>query len=513
MTNKTLRPVGGHVLDIDSSEIGEQFLTLANNVNTRKGFPSRRGGRRIAYPVSAGHLPNDPRHLLNLQLNTFNWWMSFGTNNIWAIEGTNFYDITMLGMQSITNPYEWSATLLNGIPVFSNGKDVLLYWNGSGGTDAVPIPGFPLGTAVKSVVAFRFHLFGLDVDGPGGHFDNQIMWSDAAAPGTLPASWTPAASNEAGNAILADTPGRCVTALPLGPRLMIYKPQSVYPVEYSGQQPNNIFTIRDANRSLGALGQHCVADLGGAHIVLGNDDVCLFDGVNVKSIAENRVKIAIANSIDGTYGQNSFIVRDINKRETWICIPESGSQFATIAHIWDERRDTWTTRSLTNVRHGTVGYVTDTTLSNVWDSQAAAWDTFNATAWNANTVGTITRVVVGELDTMYVEDTNDATAVTATIAKNDMAFDDDTQFKLITSLWLRGTGLGFASVEFRLGARLAIDDSTPITWQAWQPVRSDGQLTIPEITGRYISIEIRATSTTLWTIDKIIFGWKFNGSY
>jgi hypothetical protein len=294
---------------------------------------------------------------------------------------------------------------------------------------------------------------------------------------------------------------------------MIYKPQSVYPVEYAGQQPNNIFTVRDANRSIGALGQHCVVDLGAAHIVLGNDDVCLFDGVNVKSIADNRVKIAIANSIDATYGQNSFVVRDINKREVWVCIPESGSQFATIAHIWDERRDTWTTRSLTNVRHGTVGYVTDTTLSNIWDSQAAVWDTMNAVAWNANTVGTITRVAVGELDTMYVEDTNDATSVTATIAKNDLAFDDDTQFKLITNLWLRGTGLGFASIEFRLGARTAIDDSTPITWQSWQPVRADGQLTIPELSGRYISIEIRATSTTLWTIDKIIFGWKYNGSY
>lgn len=510
---KVLRPMGGHILDIDSSEIGEQFLSLANNVHTRKGFPSRKPGRRIAYPVSAGHLPNDPLHLLNLQLNTFNWWMSFGTNNIWAVESTNFYDISMAGMQSVINPYEWTATLLNGIPVFTNGKDVLLYWNGSGGTDALPIPGFPAATAVKSVVAFRFHLFGLDVDGPGGHFDNQVIHSDAAAPGTLPASWTPAPSNEAGNFILADTPGRCICGVPLGPRLMIYKPQSVYPVEYTGQQPDKIFTVREANRSLGALGPHAVMDLGNQHIVLGNDDVCLFDGINFKSIAENRVKLSIANTIDATYAQNSFIIRDLNKHETWICIPESGAQYATLAHIWDERRDTWTTRSLTNVRHGTVGYVTDTTVSNVWDSQAMAWDTQNAVAWNANTVGTITRVVVGELNTMYLEDSSDAISVTAIITKNDLAFDDDTQYKLIQNVWLRGTGLGFASIEFRLGARDAIDDSTPITWQAWQPMRSDGQLTIPEISGRYISIEIRATSTTLWTIDRIIFGWKYNGSY
>ena len=504
----TLRPSGGHVLDIDSAEIGESFLTLANNVHTRKGFPSRRGGRRIAYPVSAGHAPNDPYHLLNLQLNTFNWWMLFGTNNIWAIEGTNFYDITYAGMQTIANPSQWSATLLNGIPVFSNGKDVLLYWDGSGGTDALAIPGFPAATSVKFVVAFRFHLFGLNVDGPAGQFENQIIWSDATDPGALPASWTPGASNEAGSAILADTRGKCICGVPLNSQLMIYKNESVYPVEYAGQQPDNIFTVRPANRSLGALGPHTVVDLGDKHLVVGNDDVCLFDGVNVKSIAENRVKYALANTIDETYADNSFVVRDLNKRETWVCVPESGSQFATIAHIWDERRDTWVTRDLTNIRHATVGFVTDTSANSTWNADSQVWDA-DLSAWNEGSTGSITRVTVAEQNTLYVEDTTDAISVTAQIAKYDLAFGDDAQSKIINGVWIRGTGLGFANIEFRLGSRADTDAS--ITWQAWQPAKSDGTLTIPEIDGRYISIEVRATSTSEWTINRIVFDWKYNG--
>lgn len=510
MKTKILRPSGGHILDIDSAEIADQFLTTARNVNTRKGFPSRRGGRRVAYPVVSGGSPNDPLHLLNLQLNTFNWWMLFGTNKIYAVEGTNYYDITFAGMQTVANPYEWSSTLLNGIPVFSNGKDVLLYWDGNGSSDALAIAGFPIGTAVKSVVAFRFHLFGLDVDGPAGHFDNQIIWSDATDPGALPTSWIPGVGNEAGSAILADTPGRCVCGVPLNAQLMIYKPQAVYPVEYSGQQPDNIFTVRPANRSLGAMGPHCVIDLGDKHLVVGNDDVCLFDGVSVKSIAENRVKLFLANSIDETYQQNTFVVRDLNKRETWICVPESGSQFATVAHIWDERRDSWSMHDLTNVRHGTTGYVTDTTISNIWNSQAQVWDS-DLSAWNAASDGSLTKVTLAESSKMYLEDTSDSISVTALIARNDLAFDDDAQQKLIQAVWIRGTGLAFADLQFRLGARDATDES--ITWQAWQPVRSDGQLTIPEISGRYISIEIQATSTELWTIDRIIFGWKYNGAY
>lgn len=502
----TLRPSGGHILDIDPAEIGDQFLTLARNVNTRKGFPSRRGSRRQCYPG----LSNDPYHILNLQLNSFNWWMLFGTNNIWAVEGSNFYDISFAGMQTITDPNEWSATLLNGIPVFSNGKDVLLYWDGNGGTDALSVPGFPAATSVKYVVAFRFHLFGLDVDGPAGHFDNQIIWSDATDPGALPTTWTPGPSNEAGSAILADTRGRLITGVPLNSQLMVYKKEAVYPVEYAGQQPDNIFTVRPANRSLGALGPHTVVDLGDRHLVVGNDDVCLFDGVNVKSIADNRVKTFIANSIDATYAENTFVVRDLNKRETWVCIPESGSRFATVAHIWDERRDTWVTRDLISVRHSTVGFATDSTPSSVWNSDAQPWDA-DLSSWNDDAAGAITRVVSAQESALWLEDVSDAEIVTGLIAKYDMHFGDDTQFKIINGVWIRGTGLDFANTEFRLGSRP--DTNSSVTWQGWQPIRNDGQLTIPEIDGRYISIEVRCTSTAIWTIDRIAFEYKLNGPY
>jgi hypothetical protein len=501
----TLRPSAGHILDIDPSELAEQFLSLARNVNTRKGFPSRVGGRRIAY---AG-MPNTPYHLLNLQLNTFNWWMSFGTNNIHAAEGTNFYDITYAGMQSISNPSEWSATLLNGIPVFSNGKDGLLYWDGNGASDALALPGFPASTSVKFVVAFRFHLFGLNVDGPAGQFENQIIWSDATDPGALPTSWTPAPSNEAGSAILADTKGRCICGVPLNSQLMIYKNEAVYPVEYAGQQPDNIFSIRPANRTLGTLGPHTVIDLGTQHLVVGNSDVSLFDGVNARSIADNRIKRFLMNSIDETYAHNSFVIRDLDQRETWVCVPETGSQFATVAHIWDERRDTWTTRDLNNVKHGVTGFVTDASVNATWDADAQVWDA-DLSSWNEGSVASISKVMVAE-SSLYVEDVPDAVSVTANIAKYDLAFGDDAQSKIINGVWVRGTGLGFANIEFRLGSRG--DTNNSITWQAWQPCRADGQLTIPEIDGRYISIEIRATSTAVWTINRIIFEWKYNGPY
>lgn len=504
MPLKTIRPSGGHILDIDPSEVAEQFLTLANNVNTRKGFPSRIRGRRIVYPA----LTNEALHLLNLQLNTFNWWIAFADDNIHAVEGSNEYDITPIGMTPVANTKEWVSTLLNGIPVFTNGKDDLYFWDGNSGSDAAAVPDWPVGTICRSVIAFRFHLFALNIDGPGGTFDNQLLWSDAAAPGALPASWTPGAGNEAGSAFCADTPGRLICGMPLNTQLLLYKPTSIYAAEYVGQQPDNIFAIRPVNRSLGILSPHCVADLGTKHLIVGNDDIVLFDGVNMQSIAENRIKQFLRNSIDETYADNAFVVRDLNNRESWVCVPESGSQFATIAHIWDERRDTWVTRDLNSVRYGTTGLAADTTVDDTWDSDSDPWDS-DITTWNQPSDGSITNVVMAEQSDLYLENTADAIAITSALAKYDLSFEDDSQNKLIDRVWIRGTGLGFAEVEYRLGSRDSTDGS--ITWQAWDTMSPEGRPT--EITGRYISIEIRVTSEQLWTINKILLLWKYNGAF
>lgn len=502
---KTLRFTGGHILDIDSLEVGEQFLTRAHNVHTRKGFPSRVGGRRTAY----GSMPTDPFHLLNLQLNTFNWWMVFGPNDIWALEGANQNDISYTGQIAIGDPFEWSSTLLNGIPVFTNGKDPLLYWTGDASDNADVVNDWPAGVVCKYVVAFKYHLFALNIDDPvNGLIDNLILHSDAAEPGTLPASWTPAPGNEAGFFALSGTPGRVICGVPLGQQLMIYKPTSVYAIEYAGQQPDNIFTNRPVLTDLGALGPHCVSAHGAQHLVLGNDDVVLTDGINVKSIAENRIKTFLANSIDEVYAQNSFVVRDLNRRETWVCVPESGSQFATVAHIWDERRDTWVTRDLTAARYGTTGYVTDEIVDTTWDGDSQIWD-LDVSAWNAPTTGSITRVVIAEDDEIFVEDTTDPTSISASIEKHDLSLDDDSQLKLITRLWIRGTGAAFAALQFRLGFRNSPDDN--ITWQAFAAVEADG--TPCEIAGRYISIQVQSTGTEQWTIDRIILEGEYVGPY
>lgn len=502
---ETLRPSGGHILDIDSLEIAKQYLAVAHNVNTRKGFPSRVGGRRVSYPVSAGGAPNDPFHLLNLSLNTFNWWMLFGASTIYGVETTNSNNISMAGQIAVSNPFEWDSTLLNGIPIFTNGKNLLSYWVGAGGTPAATLTGWPVGTVCHAVAAFKFHIFALNIDGPGGTFTNQVKWSDAAAPGAIPTTWTPGAANEAGDLILADTPGQCVCGRPLGQQLSIFKPASIYAIEYAGQPPGNIFTARPVIRTAGALGPHTVIEISGPGqgtprlLCVGNGDVVLYDGVGAVSIADNKIKRYLSNSIDETYAANSFVIRDLDKRETWVCVPEQGNQFANIAHVWDERRDTWVTRDLNAVRYGTTGFTTDTSVSDIWDADAAVWDS-DAETWNQSDVGTIAHVVVAEASKMYVEDTADATSKTARIVRYDLDFGDSEQIKVTSRIHIEGSGTDLDKLQVRLGSRNDTDAS--IAFQSFVNRQAGGNPY--EVTGRFISFEIQHIGTeTNWTVSRI----------
>jgi len=501
---KIIRPTGGHILDIDSAEIADQYLTLAHNCNTRKGFPSRIGGRRAIY----GAAPTDPRHLLNIFLNTFNWWMVFGTNKVYGVRAGVANDITMAVITAISNTYEWSSTLLNGIPVFTNGRDPVASWDGNGAHLAATVPGWVVGQVAKAVVAFRFHVFALNITNGSGAFENMVVWSDAAAPGALPASWTPSASNEAGSAILADTAGRVVCGKPLGNQLLLYKPTSVYLAEYVGQQPTNIFSFRPVSRNVGTLSPHCVADLDTQHLIVGNDDVVLFDGVRVQSIADSRIKTYLANQIDDTNALNSFVIRDLSKREVWVCVPEAGNTFATIAHVYDERRDAWTTRDLFQTRYGTTGLVQDTVTNDTWDSDAATWDT-DSSLWDGGITNAKYQVVTAQNLQMYVEDTADQVAVLGRIVRQDMTFDDDEQIKVTSRVYVEGSGDGLVGMVFRLGYRNSTDES--ITWGAFVARQKGG--TPYEVAGRYISIEINQSNTTQWTVDRIIIEAVYSGSY
>jgi hypothetical protein len=166
-----LRPVRGTAADLPANEVGEDFYTGCSNVQFRSGFAGRVLGSRAAY----GTLPTEVLHMLNARVGPTNFWLFLGADDIHANETSNTDDVTGSALTAVSQPWQWASTLLNGVPVVTNGLDQPRYWGGDVGTPFQTLPDWPAATSCKSIVAFQYHLIALDIDGPGGHFEDQLL--------------------------------------------------------------------------------------------------------------------------------------------------------------------------------------------------------------------------------------------------------------------------------------------------------------------------------------------------
>lgn len=489
-----LKPTRGVVYDIPPHEVGPDFYTSCSNVNFRNGFAERVMGSRAIY----GTLPTAAMRALNADMGGTNWWLIMGADEVHALETTNSHDITPSGgLTAVSAPWEWSAGLLNGVPVVNNGRDAPMYWDGNSGNDLVALPDWPAGTICKQLVPFRYHLVALDIDGPSGPLQHQVKWSDAAEPGTIPSSWTPSSSNEAGDAELSDTPGPIMTAVPLRDSLLIYKRNSVYSMDYIGGTA--VFAIRTLLTSTGALTRHSVCEIDGRHFVVTDRDIIITDGTSINSVAAGRMRDYLFQQLDQTNYENLFVIYYKARQEVWVCFPETGNSACTKALVYNIATDSFGERTLPSVAHAALGIVNDDQPSGIWDDDSEAWDTDFSVWSDVNYSLAATGLVTVGGTTMTLHDTTDATTVAASVGKYDLSFNAPERIKFVKRVHLLTKNPGTLFV--RVGSRMA--PTGPIRWSPEVTFTEDSQVVNTFAQGRYISIEVRSAGEELWAITGI----------
>lgn len=490
------RPSRGLVSSVDTPayEVGPDFWTDLRNVHCREGFASRVLGHRAAY----GTLPVNVWHMLNARRGSTNYWLMFGDEDVHALETLNSDDVTPAGgLTPVAQPWQWSTALLGGVPCFSNGLDVPHYWAGNPAAPFEPLPGWPEGMSCKTLAAFRYHLFALDIDGPDGAFEDLVMWSDAAEPGAVPQTWTPAADNEAGSAPISDTPGPVLMGLPLRGSFLIYKRSSVYAATYV-QDPEQVFAIAPLFSASGVLTRHGACDINGEHFVVTDGDVIRTDGTNRRSVAKGRVQKRLFSQLDQDYYENLFVTFNRAQGEVWVCFPEAGNQRCTKALVYDVAADAFGERDLPEATCAAVGIVNDEAQSEDWDDDAGDWDD-DTSYWNAQNFSFATEsLLIGFETTAQQQDTDDAQAVPALLAKYDMDLGDAARVKFVRRVHVRkDTGAG--PLEVRLGARFATDED--IRWTNPRTLNEGEQTVNLQARGRYLSVEIRSAGAQTWRVS------------
>lgn len=500
-----LRPRRGVNSDLPSVAVGQDFWTQGDNVVFRQAVAERAPNTIAVYdPPSVA-----PINLLNAQIGGTNFWIYASSSATYCVETTNHTDITHAsGLQTVTNVGRLSLGLLNGVPFFNNSLDEPMYWAGAPATPFVDLPDWTATETCRFMVAHRYHLFAFNISGPGGDYPNQVKWSDAAAPGSVPSSWTAAASNEAGDNTLSDTPGELISAANLRGSLMIYKNGSTHVCDYVGG--SEIFAFRTLFTQSGALCRHAVTDVNGRHFVVTDGDIVLTDGQQVQSIAQNRRKRFLFNQLDQDNFENLFVVFHRAKNEVWLCFPEAGESRCTRAMIYDIANDAWGDRELPSVAFGATGIINDAATDNTWDVDSQAWDD-DPEPWNKQNYSLATQdLVLCDADTPdFLEVGRGTGTLTSTLAKHDIDFGEPERFKFVRRVHLRLEADSGIDFNVRVGTKAALGDA--VSWTASATVNSDESYIDVYAMGRFVSVEVSAATATTFKITGLDIDAELRG--
>jgi len=496
----------GVAKDAHPLDVGEMW-TDVNNMRFNDGAAEKFGGvtQGAVTPEQAIHLQFNGDHASPL-------WVYMTDGGIRASDFTTDYDLDDLN--TVSSSSNWNSVLFNGIPVMNNTVDAPWYWDGNLSNDVLPLPAFPANTLCQCIHEFRSFLIALNITDTGNIQENRLIWSDSSDAGALPASWDIAdPTTLAGDAYLTDSKGEIIDGLQLRDLFVIYKTHSTYIMRLVGGQ--SVMRVDKIHINSGILAKNCVQEFKGKHFVVSDADVVLFDGQNIQSIADKRVRSEIFNNIDVTNYRNTYTARYDRNDEMWICYPTTGQTYPNKAAIWNWKDDTWTFRELNNARHIASG-IANFTPGPTWDSQAVTWDS-QAITWNpiSNNPTIDTLVSASDLRLGIIDDSYDnyGVAMPSLLEKTTMDLDQEDYVKVIKSITPRITAEAGTEVFISVGTQMHPDDS--IVWGNEQlyTVGIDREVLFSQ-KGRYISVRLRTQGANLyWQFHGLTFKAALSGKY
>lgn len=511
------RPSKGLVNDLPAAEVAPDFWTNGANVHFRDGFGLRTQGHAQVYTG----LQSTLRGIQNVVAGGTNYWLYYGTNKIYAVETTNHTDITPSGISTVTDVNQWTLSLLNGIPIACNGVDAPYYWDLSTGSDFAELPNWPSGYVAGGVRAHRYNLFAFDVTTGSGDFPMQVLWSNSALPGAIPQAWTAAATNDAGDNSLSETPGKIVDALGLRSSLVLYKQHSCYAADYV--KGNNVYEFRKLFVTAGTLGKNCAVDVNGVHYILADGDVLATDGSTAQSLIDKRMRNWLFNQIDQSNFHAAFVISYPSANEVWVCFPTSGNTFCDAALIIDtDTGNALGVRDLPAISCAATGIINDNAESQFYDDQAYTFDSahflFNQQTYteaaDALVLGAPNDGTPTSSKLFQVDSGSDfgGTAIAANLARHYLDFDEPNRVKLIRRLIPHVVATDGVAIICKVGSSMTSTGS--ITWQSEQTftVGTTEYLDFL-VQGKFISVEMRSSGGEPWTIPGFDLEGELRGYY
>ena len=485
----------GIIADEQPHELPDGAWSTGLNVRFRDGYAQRIKGHSSTLTAPGAAAYHVARY--NIGGN----WIHCTLAGAFADNGTTQTDITGASLTGGADD-RFTSCVFGGVYVQSNQKQVPMFWGGNTALNLATLTDWDANYKCEAIRAFKNYLIALNITKTSTNYGSMVKWSDAAAPGTIPAKWVPAADNDAGEVDLAETSDVIVDGRALGDTFVIYKSASMYGMQYIGG--NDIFRFFRLPGDHGMLTQNCVADCPQGHVVLTASDVVVHNGTGPQSILDGKMRRWLFSTMDSANCFRSFVVANHAYSEVWICFPKAGSAACDRALIWNYKLNTFAIRELPNATAGDFGPVV-ATASDQWNSDGETWNE-DQTTWDQTDISNADKrlILSSTASKLYLMDDTMSfatVAYTSTLERTGISFGNPSKVKMIRSIVPRIDGATGTVLSIQVGAYN--DAERGIAWN------SAGNYTVGSsykadvlASGRFLGIRISGASGA-WRLKSI----------
>ena len=424
------------------------------------------------------------------------YWVYADKTAIKVSDGTNETDITPVdwAVGQVTEPV-FTSCVTNGLAVINSSSRAPVYWDGILTNVCQPLPDWPVGGTCNAMRAHKNFLMAVGMTSEGGQ---RLRWSTAAEAGTIPDSWTPLASNQAGFLDLAPLSSSCLDGLSMRDDFMVYKRETIWRMVFVGG--NDIFAVQKAFAEQGCAATNAVGrGPNDEHLFLTSaGDMAVTDGVQVTSILSGKAQRTFY--ADFQNGQGSvFSVFNLNREKLGgVIYPGGGDTLGTTMVLFDYESADISFRQVANTRCAAIGrYLEDVGDQNEWDGDPRAWDSDN-TAWNQQvTAQTVEDVLLGTTEGIKLFG-GDPVALPVSMEKSSLPLDQSKQYRrMISRIWPKVVGDTGDIIKVRLGGQESAGGPTTLNPDVNYVIGS-GLPIDAFIQGRYLTIMLSSTDTSPW---------------
>jgi hypothetical protein len=500
----------GIVKDLTAAECPPNVWTDGRNVQFSAGRTVRVPGEA---PFAATGRLFDSDVVWHVDNGVTRYWMYAGAEpggsvGVGLTDGNTHWDITPAGWVAIGASLK-VLTLgdLNGVFWINHPSLGAYWWDGDVTHIMTKLPGWPINWSVDVMRAHKNWLFGFALDDGTNYYGGRYVWSTSASPGSIPSSWTPTATNDAGDGDFEVPTGPILDAISVRDALFVMKANYTGVIQYIGGQ--YLFKPTDIFPSLGIFSTGACVEVGNlVYMLTGSGEVIRHDGTSYVNILYGKLQEYIGKQINYAHPESIFMYRDQAAGQVVLCYPVGTSTACTEAVTIEVVTGDAGIRDLPSVTGMAVGQVV--TAPQIWDADTAAWDT-DVTSWNQSAAGFQAGQIVyasgpqgllqqGAASTQWVGGA--AVAMPASVSRTGIDFDDMDGRKSIMGLMPVVVGNLGDMLSFQVGQQDIV--MGPVTLDVTQSfaIGVDDHVDA-QLDGRFGAIYVSSLGGVVWQLGTV----------